>query len=125
MLSYAVAELFASNYDMWSFDTGNYVEALLERGVRFLYFNGNQDAVCNWRGTERWLDELEWTGHQEFNEAEKEDWVVDGKSAGWKRTSPLVSFAYVRGAGHIVSAKPSMLKKTSIDLTFGTPPHSP
>ena len=105
ILSYEVTELFVGNLDMWSFDTGHYVEALLERGVRTLYFNGNQDAVCNWRGTERWLDELEWTGRQEFNEARREDWFVEDRPAGWKRISPLLAFAYVRGAGHIVSGK--------------------
>lgn len=88
---------------MQSFGTGHYIEALLERGVRTLYFNGNQDGVCNWRGTERWLDRLERTGLREFNEVGREDWLVDNKSAGWKRTSPLLSFAYVRGAGHIGS----------------------
>ena len=30
---------------MWSFDTGYYVEALLERGVRTSYLAGNQDAA--------------------------------------------------------------------------------
>jgi carboxypeptidase C (cathepsin A) len=108
---------------MWSFDTGHYVEALFKRGVRTLYFNGNQDAVCNWRGTERWLDELEWTSHQEFNEAGREDWIVDNKPADWKRTSPLLSFAHVRGAGHTASANPSIPEKTSVDLTSGTPPY--
>ena len=87
-----------------------------------MHFNGNQDAACNWRGTERWLDELDWSGRQEFNEVRKEGWVVDKKSAGWTRVSPLLSFAYVRGEGHIVSTEPSIPGKISIKLTFGTPP---
>jgi len=127
ILSYEVAELFVGNNDMWSFDTGHYVEALLERGVRTLYFNGNQDAVCNWRGTERWLDELEWTCRQEFNEARREDWVVDNKPAGWKRR-PRSHLSWLSPTCEeqaiLYAQSVSIPEKSAIDPAFGTPPRA-
>ncbi|KAF9646594.1 hypothetical protein BDM02DRAFT_3099559 [Thelephora ganbajun] len=96
---------------MWSFDACH-VEALLKRGVRTLCFNEDQDVVCNWGGTERWLDESEWTGRRESNEAGREGWVLYNKSAGWKRKSPPLSFVYVRGAVHIVSLNLSHTLRT-------------
>lgn len=82
--------------------------------------NWHHDAACNWRGTERWLDELERTGLQELYEAIKDDWVIE--SGEWKRISLFSSFAYVRGADNTVSARSSMPENTPVDLTSNTPP---
>jgi len=82
---------------------------MLEHGVRTWYFTGNWDAVRDWRNIERWLDELEWTGRQEFNEAEGRERIVNNQSAGWKWTPDLLLFfACVRGAGNTVGPKPSI-----------------
>ena len=60
------------------------------------------DWVCNFIGNWNWLSVLDWTGHEAFTKAETRGWEVDGKVAGETRSSGLLTWATIDGAGHMV-----------------------
>ena len=39
---------------------GEDVRYLLESGVNVLVYSGDKDYVCNWRGGEKWTNEMVW-----------------------------------------------------------------
>lgn len=83
--------------------TQNYVAALLERGVKALIYVGKNDFGCNHVGNEAFTSNLEWTGHEAFNDQPIKDWYVDGKVAGQRRSANGLSFVTFEGAGHMVN----------------------
>lgn len=98
--------------------TYHYVAALLERGVKILIYVGKNDWICNHIGNEKWTMELEWTGKKEFTSQELREWRVAGKVAGETRSAKGLTFATIRGAGHMVR------NSTSIPfLSVLTPSH--
>jgi carboxypeptidase C (cathepsin A) len=80
-----------------------YLAGLLERGVRVLLYAGSYDMACSWLTTDRASRAIEWTGQEAFAEAPLQEWEVDGHKAGKARTSGLLTFASIYGAGHLVS----------------------
>lgn len=40
---------------------------ILDKGVKVLLFSGDQDLICNYVGTERMIEKLEWNGETGFN----------------------------------------------------------
>ncbi|KAA1476372.1 hypothetical protein DENSPDRAFT_884280 [Dentipellis sp. KUC8613] len=79
-----------------------YVSALLERGIFVLLYVGDYDWICNWVGSERWTLALEWSGQKEFQAQALRAWTVDGEAAGVTRKAGRLTFATVKGAGHMV-----------------------
>jgi len=98
-----------------------YVGALLERKIKILIyvgactsfdilvhectdnpFPGVYDWICNFKGNERWVHALGWTGSDAFNAAEYRKWEVDGKAAGDVKSAKGLTFATVFEAGHMV-----------------------
>ena len=64
------------------------VPPLLENGLRVLIYAGDADFVCNWMGNKAWTLNLPWSGHDEFNQADDEDWITEsGVKAGELRTT--------------------------------------
>lgn len=83
--------------------TQHYVGALLERGVRALIYVGEFDWICNWVGNEAWTRQLEWTGGDAFRGESMGTWKFEGREAGRVRSSGGLTFATIKGAGHMVS----------------------
>lgn len=100
-----------------------YVGALLEREVKIIIYVGTctsfgilvhertdnplillgvYDWMCNFKGNERWVHALEWTGSDAFNAAKYRKWEVDGKAAGDVKSAKGLTFATVFEAGHMV-----------------------
>lgn len=69
-------------------------------------FSRKPDWICNEIGNWAWVSVLDWTGGKEFNQAETRDWEVDGKVAGETRSSGLLTWVTIDGAGHLVSLHP-------------------
>lgn len=78
------------------------IPALLEDGVKLLVYAGEYDLICNWLGNFRWVNSMEWSGHQMFLEARMVPFTVDGKEAGSLKTHGPLTFLKVRDAGHMV-----------------------
>lgn len=97
-----VGENFNAHMDKWAVPTQYYVAGLLDRGIRVLIYAGTYDWQCNWVANKLWVDELEWSRKSEYAEARWNDWFVGGSKAGEIKQTPLLTFATVRGAGHMV-----------------------
>ncbi|TFK85892.1 peptidase S10 serine carboxypeptidase [Polyporus arcularius HHB13444] len=93
---------FNVHLDKYSVPSQFYIAGLLERGVRTLIYSGTHDWQCSWPATRLWLDKLEWTGAVLYKSQTFRDWTVDGHKAGEVRTAGPLTFATVRGAGHMV-----------------------
>lgn len=61
------------------------------------------DWICNHIGNERWMEKLQWTGQQAYNDAKFVDWKVDGKKAGYTKHAGNLSvslyYKFDRGGG--------------------------
>jgi carboxypeptidase C (cathepsin A) len=85
---------------------------LINEGVRLLVYAGNADAMCNYIGNERWVNELETKFTSEFQATTPLPWVTlkGGKVAGVVRaaggggvTAGNVTFVTVYEVGLISS----------------------
>ena len=76
---------------------------LLERGVRALIYVGENDFICNWVGNEAFTLAMEWSGQEEFNKRESGTWVYKNETVGRLRNVVPLTFATVKGAGHMAS----------------------
>ncbi|KAJ2628358.1 hypothetical protein GGF44_004502, partial [Coemansia sp. RSA 1694] len=78
------------------------VVALLNSGVRALFYNGDADSVCSWYGTKAMLSAMEWRGKRGFVHARDHTWTVAGSAAGEVRSHGNLSFIRVFNSGHLV-----------------------
>jgi len=83
-------------------DNVGFVSGLLERGIKVLIFVGVLDLACNWVGSWRWLTKMNWSGQEAFLSAKKYDWLVDGEVAGETQSAEGLTWATIKGAGHMV-----------------------
>lgn len=95
---------FGLRMDKWASPTQNYVSGLLDRGIRVLIYAGTYDWQCNWVANKLWVDKLQWSGQDAYATQEWRDWfTVDDHKAGETKTSGALTFATIRGAGHMMS----------------------
>ncbi|MED6220612.1 hypothetical protein PIB30_046374 [Stylosanthes scabra] len=78
------------------------IPALLEDGIRFLAYVGEEDLICNWLGNIRWVRAMEWSGQKEFKEAPAVQFKVNGEEAGSLSSHGPLTFLKVYKAGHLV-----------------------
>lgn len=78
------------------------VTDLLNAGLDTLVYSGDKDYICNWRGGEKWTNEVPWDSHDEYSQAQYSDWNVNGKAAGQLKTVKNLKFLRVYDAGHMV-----------------------
>ncbi|CAL1702100.1 unnamed protein product [Somion occarium] len=97
-----VGRNFNAHMDKYAVPAQFYVAGLLERGIRVLIYAGTYDWQCNWVANKLWVDKLDWTGKSQYNVAEWRDWTVHGTKAGETKKSGVLTFATIRGAGHMV-----------------------
>ncbi|KAI0092563.1 Alpha/Beta hydrolase protein [Irpex rosettiformis] len=93
---------FSAHLDKYAVPSQFYVAGLLERGVPMLIYAGTYDWQCNWVANKLWVDKLEWTGGEDYGRQAWRDWTVDGEKAGETKSSGGLTFATIRGAGHMV-----------------------
>jgi len=67
-----------------------------------LVYSGDKDFICNWRGGEKWTNEVEWANKESFQKCEYADWNVSGKAAGALKSVDNLKFLRVFDAGHMV-----------------------
>ncbi|KAI3917138.1 hypothetical protein MKX01_003587 [Papaver californicum] len=78
------------------------IPTLLEDGIKLLVYAGEYDLICNWLGNSRWVEAMEWSGHQEYMASPNVPFVVDGAEAGLLKSYGPLSFLKVHNAGHMV-----------------------
>ncbi|KAI8622513.1 Alpha/Beta hydrolase protein [Chytriomyces sp. MP71] len=78
------------------------VAELLEVGVRVLVYAGDADFVCCWQGNEAWLNEMEWSGRDEYLKAPKSKFLVGEATRGEFKTAGNLTWLVIYEAGHMV-----------------------
>jgi len=79
------------------------VEDVLKAGKRVLVYSGDKDFICNWRGGERWVANMDWEKKEDFARQEARDWVdQSGKKLGTFKRVDNLDFVRVFDAGHMV-----------------------
>lgn len=68
-----------------------------KRKLTMFVYNGDVDSVCNFLGDEWFVDEL---GRKLI--ADYQPWKVNNQIAGWVKHYDGITFATIRGAGHMV-----------------------
>lgn len=101
--SHSVSYNFHMHMDKWRSPTQYYIAGLLERGIRVLLYAGTYDWQCNWVQNKLWIEKLDWTGKEAYKNAKWRDWTLDGEKVGETKTAGVLTFATVRGAGHMMS----------------------
>ena len=66
-----------------------------------------------------WVDKLQWSGSDAYAKAEWRDWTHNGKKAGEVKETGLLTFATIRGAGHMMSTFLSKLKHLMLTINLG------
>ena len=113
---------FAAHMDSWRVPTQQYVAELLTRGVHILIYAGTYDWQCNWVANKLWVEKLQWSGHDSFNEQEWRVWGLNKTiGAGITKSSGPLTFATVWGAGHMVNSLLFFSWKNLIKTYFKVP----
>ncbi|CAG9331620.1 unnamed protein product [Blepharisma stoltei] len=90
----------------WTEDTmtsmASYFPLILDN-VKVLIYNGQDDLLVNSMGTQALLAKLNWPYIQEFFNAYKIIWKVNGEVAGYVTNYNNLSFVLVLKAGHLMS----------------------
>ncbi|EIW75298.1 serine carboxypeptidase [Coniophora puteana RWD-64-598 SS2] len=73
----------------------------ITRPSTVLVYAGELDLMCHWLGSEAWTLEMEWSGREEYTREGRREWAVYGRTAGWTRSARGLTYASVRGAGHL------------------------
>ena len=71
---------------------------VLEAGIRVMIYAGNYDYICNWVGNKDWIDHLQWSGYDEWKNAQREDY----HGYGYRWVAKNLQFVVVFNAGHLV-----------------------
>ncbi|KAF9004731.1 Alpha/Beta hydrolase protein [Cyathus striatus] len=93
---------FNAHMDKWNPPTQHYVASLLDR---------TYDWRCNWIANKLWVDKLDWSGKAAYNDVDWKEWGVGGQKAGEVKQTPLLTFATVRGAGHMITESLAMVSR--------------
>lgn len=79
-----------------------YMAELLDAGIPVLVYNGDRDMTTNMVGSELVLNQMNWTGSDEWLDADRGLWMVDGQPAGWSKELKALTFLVVYNSGHMV-----------------------
>ncbi|MCP4748345.1 MAG: S10 family peptidase [Desulfobacteraceae bacterium] len=74
----------------------------LFEAIPVLIYNGIYDMDCNFMGTDFWIQNLQWSFRDEFLNAPREPWFVNGALAGHIRSAKNLTQVLFAGAGHLV-----------------------
>jgi len=76
--------------------------------IPVLLYNGADDLICNWMGTQTWSVNMKWPGQQNYIDAANQTFILSNqKSAGWFKAatasgSKQLTWLIINEAGHMV-----------------------
>lgn len=87
----------------WMTSLSSKVTDILNAGLDTLVYSGDKDFICNWRGGEKWTNEVAWTGQATFDAAAYSEWPSNANaSMGSLKKVQNLKFLRVYNAGHMV-----------------------
>ncbi len=75
---------------------------LLNKRIRVLIYNGQDDFVVNTAGVLAYLNGLNWSGIPQWKRTSKKIWRLYGENKGWAKVHNNLWFVLVNHAGHMV-----------------------
>ncbi|KAM0206330.1 hypothetical protein ACHAQI_008431 [Fusarium lateritium] len=75
---------------------------IVQEGIQVLIWAGDSDSVCNWVGTKRVAEAVEWSQQKTFSNQKLQPYTVDGKEKGSFKSVDNLHFVRVFDAGHNV-----------------------
>ncbi|XP_024084194.1 venom serine carboxypeptidase-like [Cimex lectularius] len=76
-------------------------EVLVEK-YKILLYSGQLDIIIPYPMTTNFLNNMKWSGADEFKQAERKLWKVNGELAGYSKTAKGLTQVLVRDTGHMV-----------------------
>ncbi|KAL4494283.1 hypothetical protein ABPG73_018802 [Tetrahymena malaccensis] len=83
-------------------DLAQKVAFVLESGIKVIAYSGDQDFICNYMGGIAWTNAMEWTQQKAYQQAQFQDYQVNGQSVGQIKGAGNFQFLRVYQAGHMV-----------------------
>ena len=87
-------------------DSAALLPELIEDDIRVLIYVGEADFMCNYIGNLEWMQQLQTSYLDDFNNGTAKEWFVNGKSAGSVRKGGKgagnVAYVLISEAGHMV-----------------------
>nr|XP_018913011.1 PREDICTED: venom serine carboxypeptidase-like [Bemisia tabaci] len=78
-----------------------WLEVLLDH-YDVLFYNGQLDVICAYPGTVNAFKQLQWSGTQEYRQADSKKWYIENKLAGYYKKAGRFIDIMVRNTGHMV-----------------------
>ncbi|MCO5574336.1 hypothetical protein L7F22_028119 [Adiantum nelumboides] len=91
------------------------IEAILERGLAVLLYQGMYDVKDGPAGSELWMRSLNWTDIKAFWESERKVWKLNEVLTGYTRSWNNLTHVVVTGAGHEVPADQPIVSQTMFE----------
>jgi len=80
-----------------------YIAELLDDvGIRVLVYGGDRDLSVNLQGSEQVLNQMEWSGSDEWQDSDRYLWMVNNNVAGYVKTHKNLDMLLVLNSGHLV-----------------------
>ncbi|KAK7102093.1 hypothetical protein V1264_020372 [Littorina saxatilis] len=76
--------------------------AFLMDNYNVLHYSGNLDIVVNVPMTEAFLQHVQWSGQQQYNDSYRHKWSIGKKLAGWYTIIGNFTRVIIRNSGHMV-----------------------
>lgn len=85
----------------------HFLPEIIEAGIPILLFSGAKDLICNHKGTEAMIGNMNWLGGTGFEIspgvwAPKQDWDFEGESAGFYQEARNLTYVLFYNASHMV-----------------------
>lgn len=77
-------------------------DLLDEAGIRVLVYAGDRDLTTNLQGSEMVLNEMTWSGQDEWKTAERYLWMLGEDVAGYVKTYKNLDLLLVLNSGHLL-----------------------
>lgn len=91
-----------------------YISELLdEANITVLIYNGDRDLSVNAPGTELALNAMNWSGHNEWKNANRGLWVTNNNPSGYSKGYKGLQFVVVYNSGHMV---PTNQPEAALDM---------
>jgi vitellogenic carboxypeptidase-like protein len=91
------------------------VEKLLKEEMRVLLYQGQRDLRVGVVQVEAWVKTMKWEGIENFVNAEREIWKVNGEVAGYVQKWKSLTNVVVLGGGHLLPADQPLNSQAMIE----------
>lgn len=106
-----------SRYDFMDTVAQNVSNVLNSGSLPMMFYNGQDDIICNSPSTQTWMSKLSWVGQDGFYNANSQPWVLNnGTHAGFYKNYGPLTYVTVNKAGHMapgdqIEATTEMLRR--------------